>query len=79
MINFALLNKVKSKKKEESGDKEFDIVAFFNTQKESDRFFNNHLIHDSNPLLDTLDLVEELTTINEPEDQMSLLIMLKEH
>lgn len=77
-MDFSLLNKVVGAKKAPSSS-EFDIEVFFSKVKGLDNFFNKHLLNDTETLLDAMEEMDSLTTIHSIENNMSLVLMLKEY
>lgn len=77
-MDFSILNKVVGAEKKPQQQKDFDIEVFFSKTKGLDKFFNMHLMNDSNPLIDAIDEIDRLITIHQVENNMSLTLMLKE-
>jgi hypothetical protein len=78
-MDFTLLNKISKKQSKEIKEEEFDLEIFFGKMKGLDKFFNLHLLNDPNPLFEAIDEIDELTTIHQIENNISLLSMLKEY
>jgi hypothetical protein len=78
-MDFTLLNKINKKQSKEIKEEEFDLEIFFGKMKGLDKFFNLHLLNDPNPLFEAIDEIDELTTIHQIENNISLLSMLKEY
>lgn len=80
-MDFTLLNKIKSNKKEakKEQDTEFDVKKFMKKASSLDDYSNTYL-GDTNPIpvLDVIQSLDDLLEITSLENNMSLSTMVKE-